>query len=119
MNKELEQFCNDYEAHAEVSRKQYARRKPFSLTEYRMTAMEAYDMESYIEREPYIELSIPQHRLHELLIQHHQYKLLRQEHHYAEQAIKRECEDKLVRMENPAVMKAYERYQVLLEMSRK
>lgn len=119
MNKELEQFCNEYEAYAEVSRKQYARRKAFSLTDYRMTAMEAYDMESFIEREPYIELSIPQHKLHELLIQHQQYRLLQQQHHYAEQSLNREREDKLVRLENPAVMKAYEKYQLLLEMSRK
>ena len=119
MNEDLEKFCNEFEAHAEMSRKQYARRRPFSLTDYRMSAMEVYNMESFIEREPYIELSIPQHRLHELLIEHQQYKLLRQEHHYAEQAIKRQCEDKLVRMNNPAVMKAYEKYQLLLEMSRK
>ena len=119
MNKELEQFCNDYEAYAELSHKQYARRKPFSLTDYRMSAMEVYDMESFVEREPYVELTIPQHRLHELLIQHQQYRLLQQAHSYAEQTIKRESEDKLVRLNNPAVMKAYEKYQVLLEMSRK
>ena len=115
MDRDLERFCENFEAYAELSRKQYARRKPISVRDYYYTAMESY---SHYDTEPYIELTIPQHRLRELIENNLIFDRLKSEFDYASRALKEQADDAKIRAHNPSVQKAYDRYRVLLEMSR-
>jgi len=122
MNKETDQFLHNYEAHASLSdRKQYARRAPISVSDYHRfhTSLDVYDYESYIQREPYVEMYIPQHKFQELVEREKYYTAMSQQVDYASEVIRQQISDDAVRKTNPAVQIAYEKYQMLLEISRK
>lgn len=122
MNKEIEQFLHKYEAQANLSdRKQYARRAPMSMSDYHRyhTAMDVYEYESYIQREPYVEMYIPQHKFQEIVERDRYYTAVSQQADYASELVRQQLSDDAVRKSNPAVQKAYEKYQMLLELSRK
>jgi hypothetical protein len=87
-----------------------------SWSEFNCTATQAY--ESYIDHEPYVEVQIPQGRLHELAERDHYYSQLDREHEYTRVLIDKMAQDERVRKTNPAVEKAWRNYQVLLELAR-
>lgn len=119
---EVNNFLHKYEAHATLSdRKHYAKRIPMSLSDYHRynTAMDVYSAESYVQREPYVEMYIPQHRFQELVEQDRYYTKLHTELDYATQVAKQQAEDRLVRLQNPSVKQAYEKYKMLLELARR
>ena len=121
MNDHVEKFLCKYEAHASLSdRKQYARRIRMSVSDYHRynSAMDVYDYESYMQREPYIEMYIPQHKFDELIRREESYNQLSQHVDFASQLVEKQIRDETVRNNNPAVKKAYEKYKMLLEMSR-
>lgn len=118
---EVNKFLHRYEAQASISNKQYARRVPMSLSDYHRynTAMDVYDYETYVDREPYVEMLIPQHRFQEIIERDRYYSKLESELDYATRVVRQQAEDRLVRLQNPSVKNAYEKYKMLLEMARK
>lgn len=122
MNKRTNQFLEKYEAHASLSdRKHYAKRMPMSLNEFHKynTAMDVYEYESFLQREPYVEMYVPQHRFEEMVMQDEFYTAMSQKLDYATDVINEKIKDEMIRKSNPAVKKAYEKYQMLLEIARK
>jgi hypothetical protein len=81
--------------------------------------MDVYEYESYIQREPYVEMYIPQHKFQEIVEREKYYTAVSQQADYASELIRQQLSDDAVRKSNPAVQKAYEKYQMLLELSRK
>lgn len=121
MSSDLERFLEKYESMATMSSRQYARRKPISFTDYHRhySSLDVYDYESYVERQPYVEVLIPQHRLQDLVEKDYYYTKLEREHDYATQVVNQMVKDEVVRKQNPAVEKAWRNYQLLLEIARK
>jgi predicted AAA+ superfamily ATPase len=122
MNDEINQFLDRYEAHASLSdRKQYARRAPISVSDYHRfnTSMDVYEQELYVQREPYVEMYVPQHKFQELVQREKYYTAMSQQVDYASEVIRQQISDDAVRKTNPAVQTAYEKYQMLLELARK
>jgi predicted AAA+ superfamily ATPase len=122
MSNEVDKFLHKYEAQASVSdRKHYAKRMPMSMSEYHRyhTAMDVYEYESYMQREPYIEMYIPQHRFQELVAREEHFDRLVLTQDYAGKILNDQLIDERVRNSNPSVKKAYEKYKMLLEIARK
>lgn len=121
MNNEVEHFLSKYEAHASLSdRKQYAKRIPMSVSDYHRynTAMDVYQAESYMQREPYVEMYIPQHKFQEMIERDRYYNQLSQQVDYASKLIEDKLRDEAIHKTNPAVKKAYDKYKMLLEIAR-
>ena len=111
------EFFEKYEAHVGLSHKRYARRQPLKFNEWNVHSVE-HDY-STVHTEQYMEVTIPKHRLQELVERDRYYTELSRHHDYATQVINQMVEDELVRTQNPAVEKAWRNYQLLLEMARK
>ncbi len=119
-NNDVDNFLERYEAHAGLSgHKMYARRRPFSLTDYHRNAIDAYYAEVQFEREPYVEMYIPQHRFQDLVERDFYYTKMARQQDYATSVVNQMVADEVVRKNNPAVEKAWRNYQMLLELARK
>lgn len=118
---DLNNFLFKYESQAQLSIRQYARRRPMSVSDYHRynSSMDVYDYESYIDREPMVEMVIPQHRFQELIERDIYYTKLSQQVDYATTVVNQMVEDEVVRKNNPAVEKAWKQYQMLLELCRR
>lgn len=119
---ETERFLHNYEAQASLSdRKHYAKRMPMSVSDYHRyhTAMDVYEYESYIQREPYVEMYIPQHKFEELVQRDAYYNKVAAQEEESLKIIKQLLADDAVRRTNPAVNNAWQKYQMLLELARK
>ena len=115
---EVEDFLKRYEAHAGLSsHKQYARYRRPKFDDY-MTAMDTY-YHAQVDREPYVEMYVPQHRFQELVERDRYYTKLSREVDYATQVVNQQVQDEVVRRQNPAVELAWRKYQMLLELARK
>lgn len=114
---EVEDFLKKYEARAELSRdKMYARMPRFQAG--RLYDYDPYSLSWDTQREPYVEVLVPQHRFQELVERDRYYTKLSREVDYATHVVNQQVQDELVRKQNPAVELAWRKYQLLLEMSR-
>ena len=118
---EVNDFLHKYEAQATLSdRKQYARIRPMTRMDYSYDCTRAvYDAQSYIDREPYVEMYIPQHKFQEMIERDRYYSKMSQQVDYATQVVNQQVQDEIVRKQNPSVEKAWRNYQLLLEMCRR
>jgi hypothetical protein len=111
-------FLKRYESTAELSRhKLYARRIPVRYNEW-LKDGGPIPFEQSIEREPMIEMYMPQDRFRNLVEQERWSGKVEQEAHYYKKRYMQEVEDDKVRNRNPSVKKAWEQYQMLLELAR-
>lgn len=110
-------FFEKYEAHVGLSHKRYARRQPIRFSDWNVHSIE-HDY-STIQTEQYMEVTIPKHRLQELVERDRFFDELSKRHDYAVELVNQMVRDDIVRKENPAVEKAWRNYQMLLEIARK
>lgn len=115
---EVDDFLKKYEAHAGLSKhKMYARMPRYHHG--RIYDYDPYSATFDLEREPYVEMYVPQHRFQEMVERDRYYTKLSREHDYATTVVNQQVQDEIVRKQNPAVEKAWRRYQMLLELARK
>lgn len=107
-------FLTRYEAHLAYSNKRYAHRQPIRLVDWNVYA------EHYIDHrvEQYMEVTIPQHRLQELIERDRYFNEMVKRHDYAQMLLAERTIEDTIRRQNPAVEKAWRNYQLLLEMAR-
>lgn len=117
MTDDPNEFFTKYEAHVALSPKRYARRQPMRFSDWNVHSVE-HDY-SMLQTEQYMEVTIPKHRLQELVERDRYYDELSKRHDYAVEVINQMVRDEIVRKENPAVEKAWRNYQLLLELARK
>lgn len=118
---DVDDFLKKYEAKASLSRdKLYARVRPMSRMDYSYDCTrEIYNAQAYVDREPYVEMYIPQHKFQEMVERDRYYKQMAAQHEYATELANQQIRDEVIRKTNPAVEKAWRNYQLLLEMCRK
>jgi hypothetical protein len=116
---ETNMFLKKYQAQAELSKhKMYAR-----MPKFHMGRMQDYDPYSptttiEFEREPMVEMYIPQDKFRDLVERDRWIGRLEGEAEYYRKRYMQEMEDDKIRHRNPAVMKAWQQYQMLLELVR-
>ena len=116
---EIESFLKKYQAQAMLSKhKMYAKPRRRHFDDYNFTASQ-YMASIDFEREPYVEMYIPQEDFQRLVEKDRYYTRLSQEHDYATSVVNQMVQDEIVRKQNPAVEKAWRNYQMLLELARK
>jgi len=114
---ETDQFLKKYQAEAGLSKnKVYARRKPIRYQDWLIDGGIPFDQE--IEREPLVEIYMPQDQFRDLVERDRWYGQLEGEARYYKERYMQEVEDDKVRHRNPAVKKAWDQYKMLLELSR-
>lgn len=115
MNDEVREFLQRNRATAELSKhKMCVRRVPsWSLKNDALLPFEAE-----LEREPMVEIYMPQDNFRDLVEKDRWAGKLSQEVHYYKQRYLEEIEDDKIRHRNPAVRKAWEQYRMLLELAR-
>lgn len=115
MTDDPDNFLEKYEAHVRLSDKRYARREPIRFSDWNVYST---DYCSEIRTEPYLEVTLPQHRLQQLVERDRYFDQLIKQNDYSIQVVNQMVQDELVRKENPAVEKAYQKYKALLELCR-
>jgi hypothetical protein len=115
---EVNLFCKKYQAQAELSRhKVYARPVPVRYTDWLKDGANI-PFHQEIEREPMVEIYIPQDKFRDLVERDRWLGKMEQEAQYYKQKYLQEIEDDKIRHRNPAVKKVWEQYQMLLELAR-
>lgn len=108
-------FLKKYEAIAEKSRdKYYAKREPISYRPWDTNAISYEDFR--VNREPYVEVSMPEHKLNELVEKERWFEKVADDCEYYKTIVKQHRDDEIVRSKNPAVQTAWEKYQMLLRL---
>lgn len=117
-DKEVVYFLRKYEAHACLSHtKMYYKRMPIRYTAWiEQGGPIPFEQEHY--REPYVEVAIPQHRFQQLVESEQVYEDALRGHEHANSVLQQSRADERVRDSNPAVQKAWIKYQTLLELAR-
>lgn len=115
---EVNRFLHKYESQAGLTqRKLYYKRKPYRYVDW--TAQGSpLPFEQDIEKEPMVEMFIPQHRFEDLVERERLIRRIEEENFELKSIVQRDLEDQRVRNNNPAVRAAYEKYRMLLELCR-
>lgn len=115
---QVKQFCGKYQAQAELSRdKVYAKRLPVRYQDWLdQGGGVPFDQEVY--REPMVEINMPQDKFKDLVEADRWYGQMEAEARYYKERYMQEVEDDKIRHRNPTVKKAWEQYQMLLELAR-
>lgn len=116
---EVNAFLKKYHAQAELSKhKMFAKMPKFHLG--RMQDYDPYSATTTIDfqQEPMVEVNIPQDKFRDLVERERWIGRLEGESEYYRKRYMQEIEDDKIRHRNPAVMKAWQQYQMLLELSR-
>jgi hypothetical protein len=117
-DREVHQFLHIYEAQASLSdRKQYYRRRPIRYTDW-LTSGGPVPFDQEVDREPMVEMYIPQDKFRRLVEREQEFRDMVGRNQEMFEKIQRDRIDEAVRKSNPAVAKAYEKYKMLLELSR-
>ncbi len=117
-DQEVNDFLKRHEATAELSRRKlYARRIPIRYNDW-LDAGSPIPFEQDVYREPMVEINMPQDRFRDLVEKERWVGKVEQEAYYYKKRYMQEVEDDKVRQRNPAVKKAWEQYQMLLELAR-
>lgn len=116
--RDTERFQQRFEAHITES-KEYRRaaytRPPMDYSYYQQgTAL--YELEHRIE--PLVAIHMPKEQFDRLMDEQTRMDMWRKEAEYAKKFLSDLRRDEQVRNRNPAVQKAYDKYQMLLELSR-
>jgi len=108
-------FESKFEAHIEDSReyRQYVRHMPY----YMWDGKEPFNVETQVVPMKAIHLS--SENLDRLIQEQRQLDSLQDDAEYGKRVWANERRDRIVRDENPAVEKAYQKYTMLLELARK
>ena len=115
---EVQMFCRKYEAQAGLSRdKLYAKRMPVSYRQW-VNDGGPIPFHQEVQREPMIEVYMPQERFKQLVERERWYSNLERESDYYKGIVEQYRNDERVRDRNPSVQKAWEKYLMLLEMAR-
>lgn len=115
---EVDLFLKKHEASAELSRKKlYYKRIPIKYHDWLKDGSNVpFDLN--VEREPCVEINIPQHQFQSLVEREKLYDHLEQEVSYYKNIVNQYRADERVRDNNPAVKKAWMNYLMLLELAR-
>jgi hypothetical protein len=115
----IQQFTNKYEAKVGESRERYAtmRRVAYPMWNIKSTAS-VYDHSTAYDYEYAVEVTLRRDQFVKLIENDYHYSRLQQQVDYNEQLVNRMREDQRVCMTNPAVQLAYDKYKMLLELSR-
>lgn len=114
---DLEYFISKFECRVEDSREynQYVRQAPSYHKDF-------YDTDSFrmqTEILPMKAIHLTSDNLARLVAEQEHMQRLSDDAEYGKRVWADECRDRMVRKENPAVEKAYQRYVMLLELARK
>jgi hypothetical protein len=116
---EVEEFLKKYQAQAMLStHKMYAKPRYQRFDDWHITSTQ-YMSSVDLEREPYVEMYVPQEHFQRLVEKDRYYTNLSKENNYAMSVVNQMIQDEVVRKQNPAVEKAWRNYQMLLELARK
>ena len=112
-------FLDCYEARAGLSsRMVYQRRLPIRYIDW-LDAGGPIPFDQEIEREPMVEINIPQHQFKRLVQRESEFQDLIHGNERAHRVLHQHIEDERVRDSNPAVQAAWMKYLTLLELARK
>ncbi len=117
-DQEVNDFLKSYEATAGLSRhKMYARRIPVRYNDW-LKDGGSIPFHQEVEREPMVEMYIPQNRFRDLVEKQRWYGKVEEEAQYYKRIVEQYRADERVRDSNPAVQKAWRNYITLLELAR-
>jgi hypothetical protein len=110
----IEDFQNKFECRIEDSKeyRHYARQMPY----YKWDGREPYNIETQVV--PMKAIHLTSDNLNRLVAEQEYMQNLKKDAEEGKRMWIRDCEDRRVRSQNPAVEKAYRNYQMLLELSR-
>ncbi len=111
----LTNFKKRYEADIKESRTRYAVYHRPNYNDWNSTAS-AYIEHNYKQA---VDVTLTQEHFHKLVEREYHFTELERNHNFAQELIDRQREEHRIRLDNPAVQKAYEKYQMLLELVRK
>ena len=115
---EVDKFLKKYEATGELSRRRlYAKLEPLRYRDW-MADGSPIPFEQNVQREPMVEINMPQHRFQDLVERDRWIGRLEQEAEYYKQRYLEAVTEDRLRHQNPALMRAWERYQTLLNLVR-
>lgn len=114
MNEEFEKFCQKYEARGRTSTQRY--RKLIRLRPQDWLRPEDTVMPAEVEDLNYIEVLFTQEGIDRILAQERQYEDLMHRHNDIREHLSRQLAEDRIRHADPRVMKAYERYRLLLNL---
>jgi hypothetical protein len=113
-HKTIEYFQSKFECRIEDSREynQYVRQMPY----YKWDGREPYNIETQVV--PMKAIHLTSDNLNRLVAEQEHMQNLKKDAEEGKRIWIRDCEERRVRNENPAVEKAYRNYQMLLELAR-
>jgi len=113
-SRDIEYFQNKFECRIEDSKeyKQYVRQMPY----YKWDGREPYNIETQVV--PMKAIHLTSDNLNRLVAEQEHMQNLKKDAEEGKRIWIRDCEERRVRNENPAVEKAYRNYQLLLELAR-
>jgi hypothetical protein len=113
-HKTIEYFQSKFECRIEDSREynQYVRQMPY----YKWDGREPYNIETQVV--PMKAIHLTSDNLNRLVAEQEHMQNLKKDAEEGKRLWIRDCEDRRVRNENPAVEKAWRNYQMLLELAR-
>lgn len=115
---EVNAFLKKYQAQAELSKnKVFARPKTIRYQDW-LDQGSSIPFDHEIEREPTVEINMPQDRFKDLVERDRWVGQMEAEARYYKERYMQEVEDDKIRHNNPTVKKAWEQYQMLLELAR-
>lgn len=115
---EVDLFLKKHEATGELStRRLYQRRQPMRYQDW-INDGTPIPFDLTVEREPMVEINMPQHQFQSLVEREKLYDHLEQEASYYKSIVDQYRADERVRDNNPAVKKAWMNYLMLLELAR-
>lgn len=118
-DREVDQFLKKYEARAGLSsRMVYQRRIPIRYADW-LDDGAPIPFDQTVEREPMVEMNIPQHQFRRLVERESEFQDLIQGNERAHRVLHQHIQDEHVRDCNPAVQAAWMKYLTLLELARK
>lgn len=116
---EVNAFLKKYQAQAELSKHKVYVKMP-RYHHDRIYDYDPYSAETTInfQREPMVEMYIPQDKFRDLVERDRWVGQMEAEARYYKERYMQEVEDDKIRHRNPTVKKAWEQYQMLLELAR-
>lgn len=111
-----DRFLKKYESSAGLStRKLYYKRMPVRYTDW-INNGGPIPFDQEIDKEPMVEMYIPQHRFQDLVEREYKFDSAQDEVRYYKEIINDLAKEERMRSNNPALKKAWENYQLLLRL---
>lgn len=116
-DRDVQVFLKKYEAYGTISNRMYTKYRRMHYQDW-LDQNLPIPFTTQQEAEPMIEITLPQERFRDLITQEDYLAHLEQENKYNRNIVMRERQEEMIRNSNPSVQKAWEKYQMLLELSR-